>query len=91
MQRQSTIQRWCDRVIEAGWLLALALIPIYFNLLSSRHFEPDKATTLRAIVLVMIAAWLIRVLDGFGSRPPAPDAPPPDAASSPGNPFGGLW
>jgi tetratricopeptide (TPR) repeat protein len=91
VQRQSTIQRWCDYVIEAGWLLALSLIPIYFNLLSSRHFEPDKATTLRALVLVMLAAWLIRALDGLNSRPPAPEPPPADAAQVPVNPFGGLW
>jgi tetratricopeptide (TPR) repeat protein len=65
--QQSRIARWCDRIIEGGWLLALVLIPSYFNLLSSRHFEPDKATTLRAIVLVMLAAVLIRWLDRLGS------------------------
>jgi hypothetical protein len=91
VQRQSTIQRWCDYVIEAGWLLALSLIPIYFNLLSSRHFEPDKATTLRALVLVMLGAWLIRALDGLGNRPQAPDVPITDAATVSANPFGGLW
>lgn len=90
MQRQSAIQRWCNYVIEAGWLLALSLVPIYFNLLSSRHFEPDKATTLRAIVLVMASAWLIRALDGFGSRPATPEAPAPDDAVA-ANPFAGLW
>ncbi len=56
MQRQTTIAVWCERIIEGGWLLALMLIPSYFNLLSSRHFEPDKATTLRAIVLIMAGA-----------------------------------
>jgi tetratricopeptide (TPR) repeat protein len=65
---------WCDRVIEGGWLLALVLIPSYFNLLSARHFEPDKATTLRAIVLIMLAAVLIRWLDGVGSAPRAASA-----------------
>jgi len=69
LQRQTTISVWCERIIEGGWLLALILIPCYFNLLSSRHFEPDKATTLRAIVLVMAAAGLVRVLELWGSRP----------------------
>lgn len=68
MQRQSSIAAWCERVIEGGWLLALVLIPSYFNLLSSRHFEPDKATSLRAIVLIMAAAGLIRLLER-GARP----------------------
>ncbi len=69
MQRQSTISMWCERIVEGGWLLAVVLIPSYFNLLSSRHFEPDKATTLRAIVLVMLAAAVIRWLDSLGSGP----------------------
>lgn len=73
MRQQPRIALWCERIIEGGWLLALVLIPSYFNLLSSRHFEPDKATTLRAIVLVMIAAAIVRWLDSFGSTtsPPA--------------------
>src|SRR6476660_10103643 len=68
LQRQTTIAIWCERIIEAGWLFALVFIPSYFNLLSSRHFEPDKATSLRAIVLVMVAAGLIRALELSGRR-----------------------
>ncbi len=52
-----------DRIIEAGWLLVLVFIPYFFNLLTARHFEPDKATALRAIVLVMLAAWAIKTLE----------------------------
>ncbi|HEY3232218.1 MAG TPA: hypothetical protein VGJ87_23500, partial [Roseiflexaceae bacterium] len=69
MQRQTTIALWCERIIEGGWLLALVLIPTYFNLLSSRHFEPDKATTLRGIVMIMVAAGIIRALELRSSRP----------------------
>lgn len=83
MQRQSWIATWCDRIIEGGWLLALVLIPSYFNLLSSRHFEPDKATSLRAIVLVMIAAAFVRWLDTLGGA--APTSAPPRA------PAASLW
>ncbi|MFL5805208.1 MAG: O-antigen ligase family protein, partial [Roseiflexaceae bacterium] len=81
MQRQTTIAAWCERIIEGGWLLALVLIPSYFNLLSSRHFEPDKATTLRAIVLIMAAAGVVRALELWGSRPPRREG---DAASTGG-------
>src|SRR5690242_12693187 len=63
LQRQTTIAVWCERIIEGGWLFALVFIPSYFNLLSSRHFEPDKATSLRAIVLIMAAAGIIRALE----------------------------
>jgi tetratricopeptide (TPR) repeat protein len=74
LQRQTTIALWCERIIEAGWLFALVFIPSYFNLLSSRHFEPDKATSLRAIVLIMVAAGIIRALE-LRSHAPARTAP----------------
>ncbi len=77
MQRQTTIALWCERIIEAGWLFALVFIPSYFNLLSSRHFEPDKATSLRAIVLIMVAAGIIRALELRSHAPARADAAPP--------------
>jgi tetratricopeptide (TPR) repeat protein len=87
LQRQTTIAVWCERIIEGGWLLALVFIPSYFSLLSSRHFEPDKATTLRAIVLVMLAAGIIRLLEqsDAGSNRRA------DAAAPPGNFLSRIW
>lgn len=65
---RSSVSIWCERIIEGGWLLALLLIPSYFNLLSARHFEPDKATTLRSIVMVMLAAALIDALERLANR-----------------------
>ncbi|MEI7772088.1 MAG: hypothetical protein WCI67_18990, partial [Chloroflexales bacterium] len=63
MQRETTISRWCERIIEACWVLALTLVPIYFNLFTARHFEPDKATTLRSLVLIAAAMGLIRAIE----------------------------
>jgi len=57
------LARYCDRVLEAGWLAAAILTPLFFNVYSSRVFEPDKLTLLRSIALVMAAAWLIRTLE----------------------------
>lgn len=91
MQRQTVLSIWSERIIEAGWLLALALIPIYFNLLSARHFEPDKATTLRAIVLIMAAAGLVRVLEGFTNNPATSQAPAPLELAEPTNPLREFW
>ena len=54
---------FCDKVMEAGWLMAVILVPLFFNVYSSRVFEPDKLTLLRSIALVMIVAWLIRLLE----------------------------
>ena len=47
-------------MIEAGWLAAIIVIPLFFNIYSSRVFEPDKLTTLRSIALFMATAWLIK-------------------------------
>ena len=55
----SKLSRYCEAWIEAGWLAALVLIPLFFNVYSSRVFEPDKITLLRSIALTMIAAWVI--------------------------------
>lgn len=50
----------CDIVMEVTWLLALVSIPIYFNIYTSRVFEPDKITLFRSLVLVMLAAWAVK-------------------------------
>ncbi|NJN66234.1 MAG: hypothetical protein HC884_05745 [Chloroflexaceae bacterium] len=81
MQRQTQLSIWCERIIEGGWLLALTLIPIYFNLLSARHFEPDKATTLRSIVLVMAAVALVRAIDTLMVNQSGPGTPRPPSPS----------
>ncbi|GAA5529453.1 hypothetical protein [Herpetosiphon gulosus] len=61
--RETTISLWSRRVMEACWLLALAMIPVYFSLLSDRHFEPDKAVALRSIVMILGGAWIINWLE----------------------------
>ena len=61
------LTRFCEAIIEAGWLAALIYVPLFFNVHSSRVFEPDKISVLRSIALVMAVAWLIKVLnDGLG-------------------------
>lgn len=59
---ENRLSSLCDRVIEAGWLASAAIIPLFFNIFSSRVFEPDKLSLLRSIVLVMGAAWFIRLV-----------------------------
>ncbi len=52
-----------EKIIEAGWLAAAVTVPLFFNIYSARTFEPDKITLLRAIVSVMIVAWIISVVE----------------------------
>ena len=64
---QTKLSLFCEKVIEAGWLAALILVPVFFNIYSARTFEPDKLTLMRSIALVMALAWLIKVAEtGIG-------------------------
>lgn len=62
--RHSKIQKYCEGVIEAGWLAALIVAPLFFNSYSSRVFEPDKISLIRTISLVMLLAFLVKIVDG---------------------------
>ncbi|MCL5958750.1 MAG: O-antigen ligase family protein [Chloroflexi bacterium] len=59
----------CGRIIETGWLAAAITVPLYFNIYSSRVFEPDKLIALRGIVLLMVLAFFVRLFErGFSLR-----------------------
>jgi tetratricopeptide (TPR) repeat protein/MFS family permease len=61
---QSTrLSAYCAKVIEGGWIAAVVLVPLYFNVYSSRVFEPDKLTLLRSIAVFMAMAWLVKVIE----------------------------
>jgi len=62
------LSRYCEGVIEASWLAAVIVVPVFFNVYSSRIFEPDKITLLRTIALVILAAWIVKLLDEGGFR-----------------------
>lgn len=64
MVNRTKLDQWCDSVLEAGWLAALVVSPLFFNVFSSRVFEPDKISLVRTIALVMMAAWAIKLANG---------------------------
>ncbi|PKO22866.1 MAG: hypothetical protein CVU38_07120 [Chloroflexi bacterium HGW-Chloroflexi-1] len=75
---QTKLSRICDAIIEAGWLAALIVSPLFFNTFSNRVFEPDKIHLVRSIALVMAVAWVVQLLDvGLGSRSSAEDGDQP--------------
>jgi len=57
------LSKFCDKVLETGWLLAVIVTPLFFNVYSSRVFEPDKLTTLRTIALVMAVVWVVKLIE----------------------------
>jgi hypothetical protein len=63
MGMQTKLSLFCDTVIEAGWLMGLILIPLFFYMYSQRVFEPDKLALLRSIALFVVTAWVIRFID----------------------------
>ncbi len=60
MSFKSKLDAWLSATIEAGWLAALVLAPLFFNVFSSRVFEPDKISLIRTIAIVMGVAWLVK-------------------------------
>jgi O-antigen ligase len=60
---QTKLGLFCDKIIEAGWLAAAIVTPLFFNWYSNRVFEAGKVALLRSITLVMLAAWLIKVVE----------------------------
>src|SRR5690349_8302227 len=64
MVAKTKLDAWLNGIIEAGWLAALVLAPLFFNVFSSRVFEPDKISLVRSIALVMLLAWLVKLASG---------------------------
>lgn len=62
----SKITKICDGFLEAGWLLAVIAVPLFFNIHSERVFEPDKLVLLRSIALFMLGVMLVRFVETRG-------------------------
>lgn len=63
MPPKSRFESYLNGVIEAGWLAALVIAPLFFNVFSSRVFEPDKVSLIRSIALIMLIAWLVKLVE----------------------------
>lgn len=60
------LSRFCEAIMEAAWIVALIVAPVFFNIYSSRIFEPDKITLIRSLAIVVLFAWIIKTLEaGF--------------------------
>jgi tetratricopeptide (TPR) repeat protein/O-antigen ligase len=57
------LTRYSEGVIEAAWLAAIIMTPLFFNKYSSRIFEPDKATLLRSLSLIILFAWCVKLIE----------------------------
>jgi tetratricopeptide (TPR) repeat protein len=57
-----------EGLMEAAWLAAVILVPVFFDIYSSRIFEPDKITLLRTLALFTLGAWIVKLVDEGGWR-----------------------
>ncbi|MCP4362228.1 MAG: hypothetical protein GY796_29830, partial [Chloroflexi bacterium] len=60
------LSRYCEGIMEAAWLAAVIVVPVFFNIYSSRIFEPDKLALLRSLALIILGAWLVKIVDEGG-------------------------
>lgn len=63
----SKLGRFADSLMELCWLAAVICVPVFFNVYSSRIFEPDKITLLRSITFLLLAAWMVKLVEGWRS------------------------
>jgi len=54
------LRRWSEGVLEASWLLAAGITPVFFNAHAANHFELSKVILVRILALLMAAAWIVR-------------------------------
>src|SRR3989339_365849 len=62
----------CDKFLEACWLAALVLSPLYMNIYTHRMFEPDKGTIIRSLAILMVVFYLIKLLETAKTTAPVP-------------------
>jgi tetratricopeptide (TPR) repeat protein/O-antigen ligase len=62
------LSRYAEGIMEAAWLAAVILVPAFFNVYSSRIFEPDKITLLRSLSLFILGAWIVKLVEEGGMR-----------------------
>lgn len=56
---QTKLSALAARVIEGGWLAALIIVPLLFNIYTERVFEEDKIPLMRSIALLISVGLLI--------------------------------
>ena len=52
-----------DELIEAAWLTALIVVPLFFTQQAFTSFNPYKVVIIRLVGAVILAAWTIRAVN----------------------------
>jgi tetratricopeptide (TPR) repeat protein len=55
-----TLARWSEGALEASWLLAVVLTPLFLDKNGAQVFEGAKVGLLRSIAAIALAAWALK-------------------------------
>ena len=66
---QTKLSRYAEAVMEVCALAAVILVPLFFNVYSSRVFEPDKLTLLRSLAGLSDGTYGLPTALPWASRP----------------------
>ena len=55
------VSNFCEHFIEAGWLIAVALVQLYVSSASNQGYAVAKVYFLRLLVPLMVAAWVVKL------------------------------
>ncbi|MDQ7029260.1 MAG: O-antigen ligase family protein [Ardenticatenia bacterium] len=56
---ETRLSRLAENVMESGWLAALVVVPLLFNVYDERVFEEDKAPFLRSVALLLAVCGVV--------------------------------
>ncbi|MBI5353123.1 MAG: O-antigen ligase family protein [Chloroflexi bacterium] len=62
------LSRYCDGLIEASWLLAVIVAPLYFFVGLAQTFDLGKTIMFRITVLIGVAAWISKWISSGNFR-----------------------
>jgi tetratricopeptide (TPR) repeat protein len=60
---QTRLATFAGRILESGWLAALIIVPLLFNVYTERVFEEDKIPLLRSISVMLVAWGIVFVIE----------------------------
>lgn len=55
---------FCEKIIEAGIIVALVISPLLMNRYGENEYDLPKGTIVRSIAIIMVVAFIIRKLEG---------------------------
>ncbi len=66
----SKLEIYCEAIMEAAWLAAVVVIPLFFNVSSNQTFEPDKAFVLAFLAIIAGVACVLKRFAGEKQQTP---------------------